>query len=102
MLFIAKPLISIVICVSVVAGCSSLSCGADQRKLSELRPGMTYEETSRIMGCGGKLVSKDGLAPGEYATVEWQGPGSLLFTITHLHFLDRRLQFYTTDERGGF
>lgn len=98
----ARRLITMAICTSVVTGCSSLSCGADQRKLSELRPGMTYEETSRIMGCAGKLVSKDGLMPGEHATVEWQGPDSLLFTVTHLHYFDRKLQFYTTDKRGGF
>ena len=39
------------LCVTASTGCSSFTCGANQRKLAELREGMNYEEVSRIMGC---------------------------------------------------
>jgi hypothetical protein len=84
-------------------GCSALSCGADQQKLAKLKPGMTYEDTSHLMGCAGRLVSVHGLEEaGEYATIEWDGPDSLLFTRTQVVFFDRKLYSYTTNKRGGF
>ena len=90
------------LCATLAAGCSSLSCGADPQKLASLRSGMSYAEVSRLMGCSGRLVRGDGFAPGEYATVDWDGPDSLLFTRTHVIFLGDRLQSYMTDPRGGF
>ena len=88
--------------IAATAGCSSLSCGADQRKLAQLREGMSYEEVSRIMGCGGTSIGEHGLEPGKYATIEWAGPDSLLFTRTHVLFYDRRLFSVMTYPRGGF
>jgi hypothetical protein len=88
--------------LAATAGCSSLSCGADQRKLAELREGMSYEDVSRIMGCSGTRISEHGLDPGEYATIEWAGPDSLLFSRTHVLFFDRRLFSVMTYPRGGF
>ena len=97
-----KPLLLAILCATFATGCSSLSCGADQRKLASLRTGMTQDEVSRIMGCSGRLVRGDGVAPGAYATVDWDGPDSLLFTRTHVLFFGDRLQSYATDARGGF
>ena len=97
-----KPLLLTILCATFAAGCSSLSCGADQRKLANLRSGMTHDEVSRLMGCSGRLVRGDGFEPGTYATVDWDGPDSLLFTRTHVLFLGDRLQSYATDARGGF
>ena len=44
----------------------------------------------------------DGVAPGAYATVDWDGPDSLLFTRTHVLFFGDRLLSYATDARGSF
>jgi hypothetical protein len=90
------------LCITASTGCSSLSCGADQRNLAELREGMSYEEVSQIMGCSGERISEHGLEPGEYATIEWAGPDSLLFGRTHAVFFDRRLLSVMTYGRGGF
>lgn len=97
-----RHLLLAILCATLAAGCSSLSCGADRQKLASLRSGMTYDEVSRIMGCSGRLVRGDGFAPGAYATVDWDGPDSLLFTRTHMVFFGDKLHSYATDARGGF
>lgn len=97
-----RHLLLVILCATLASGCSSLSCGADQRKLANLRSGMTYDEVSRIMGCSGRLVRGDRFAPGEYATMDWDGPDSLLFTRTHMVFFGDKLHSYATDARGGF
>jgi hypothetical protein len=84
----------------LVAGCAS-QCGANTAKLAELRRGMSYEETSRIMGCSGTLVSADSPGSGEASTVEWNGPQSI-FMRTQAEFLEDRLLFFTTSSRIGF
>jgi len=98
---IVRPFLAIAM-LAASAGCSSLTCGANQHKLAELREGMSYEDVSRIMGCGGTQVSEHGLEPGEYATMAWDGPDSLLFSRTHAVFFDRKLLSVMTDKRGGF
>lgn len=87
---------------ALLAGCSSMSCGADQQKLAQLHPGMSRDEASAVMGCGGNLVSESGKKPGRFATVEWSGPGSLLFSRTYVVFLDGELYTFSTQKRGGF
>src|SRR5262245_32956144 len=100
MLIRVLPLIALLLCLTT--SCSSLSCGADQYKLAELREGMTYEEVSKLMGCPGNRISEHGLEPDEYATIEWAGPDSLLFSRTHVVFFDRKLTSVMTYARGGF
>ena len=95
-------LIFVLLCLAASAGCSSLSCGADQRKLAQLREGMSYQEVSQLMGCPGENVSKHGLDANEFATMEWAGPDSLLFSRTHVVFYDRKLFSVMTYKRGGF
>ena len=85
-----------------LAGCSSTSCGANEQKLAQLKPGMSHSDASAVMGCSGKLVSESGNAPGKYTTIEWSGPDSLLLSRTYVVFLDDRLYTYTTEKRGGF
>jgi len=84
----------------LLSGCAG-SCGATSDKLAALQRGMSYEETTRIMGCSGSLVSPQGPASDEVSTIEWNGPGSILMA-TQLDFLDNRLLFYTTHARGGW
>jgi hypothetical protein len=84
----------------LVSGCAS-QCGANPEKLALLQRGMSYEETSRIMGCSGALVSADSPDSGEASTVEWNGPQSI-FMRTQIEFLEGRLLFFTTSSRIGF
>jgi hypothetical protein len=88
--------------LAMIAGCSSLSCGADHGKLARLHEGMSYEEVSKLMGCPGTRISKHGLDPDEFSTIEWAGPDSLLFSRTHVVFFDRKLFSVMTYARGGF
>jgi hypothetical protein len=37
-----------------------------------------------------------------YATTQWDGPDSLLFSRTYVIFLDRKLQRYSTVAGAGF
>lgn len=84
----------------LVSGCA-VQCGSNPEKLAALRRGMSYEETTRIMGCPGSLVSTYAPDSGEASTVEWDGPGSVFFMRTQIDFLDGRLLFFTTEPRGG-
>ena len=84
----------------LASGCAG-QCGANPEKLAELRRGMSYEETSKIMGCSGALVSADSPGSGEASTVEWNGPDSI-FMRTQIEFLEGRLLFFTTSSRIGF
>jgi hypothetical protein len=62
---------------------------------------MSYEETTRIMGCSGSLVSPQGPASDEVSTIEWNGPGSILMA-TQLDFLDNvSSSTRHTPEAGG-
>jgi|SRR5579885_1964035 hypothetical protein len=85
-----------------LAACSSMSCGADEQKLAQLKPGLSRADAAALMGCPGKLVGESGSSPGRFSTVEWSGPGSLLFARTYVVFLDDRLYTYSTEKRGGF
>jgi hypothetical protein len=85
---------------ALASGCTG-PCGANTEKLAELRPGMSYEDTSRIMGCPGTLVSDNSPGSGEASTVEWSGPDSI-FMRTQIEFLEGRLLFFTTSSRTGF
>ena len=84
----------------VVSACA-IQCGANPQKLASLQRGMTYEETSRIMGCPGQLVVGQSPASGDYSTVEWNGPESVFFKRTRIAFLDGKLLYYTTENRGA-
>ena len=86
---------------AVLASGRAGQCGANSEKLAELRRGMSYEDTSRIMGCSGALVSADSPDSGEASTVEWTGPDSI-FMRTQIEFLEGRLLFFTTSSRIGF
>jgi cobalt-zinc-cadmium resistance protein CzcA len=61
----------------LMSGCAA-TCGANPDKLAALQRGMSYEETTRIMGCSGSLVSPQGPASGEVSTIEWTGPGTIV------------------------
>jgi hypothetical protein len=91
--------ILVAVCGLLLAGCAA-QCGASAEKLAELRRGMSYEETSRIMGCSGSVVTEYGPETGDYATVEWNGPSSF-FTRTRMDFLYGKLLSYTTEPRGA-
>jgi hypothetical protein len=84
----------------LVSGCAA-TCGANPQKLALLRRGMSYAETSRIMGCPGELVSDQSPLAADYATVEWNGPESIFFKRTQIDFLDGKLLYYTTENRGA-
>jgi|APThiThiocy_cv2_1041547.scaffolds.fasta_scaffold48354_2 hypothetical protein len=77
-----------------------MSCSATDQKLSQLQRGMSYDETSHVMGCRGSVVSEFTPTTGDYATVEYDGPNSL-FTRTRLDFLQGKFQYYTTGSRAG-
>lgn len=85
-----------------LAGCSAISCGANDEKLAKLKPGMSREEASGLMGCSGKLVSENNKSPGKFSTIEWSGPDSLLMSRTYVVFLDDRVYTYSVERRGGF
>ncbi len=84
----------------LAAGCAS-SCASTPEKLSQLRRGMTYDETVRTMGCAGEPASQAKVASGEFATVEWNGPGSPVSARTQMDFQDGRLLSFTTGRRYG-
>jgi hypothetical protein len=84
----------------LASGCAG-QCGANTAKLAELQRGMSYQDTSRIMGCSGALVSANAPGSGEASTVEWDGPDSI-FMRTQIEFLEGRLLFFTTSSRIGF
>ena len=81
----------------LLPGCAA-SCRATPEKLSALRRGMSYAETAQVMGCEGKVVSPQGPAVAEEATVQWIGPGPRFATRTQLDFQGDRLLYYTTDD----
>jgi hypothetical protein len=84
----------------LTSGCA-IQCGANSERLAALRRGMSYEETARIMGCDGQVISQHGPTSGEASTVEWDGPDSVFFTRTQIDFLGGKLLSYTTGQRGG-
>lgn len=79
----------------------AVACQANAEKLASLRRGMSYDETAQVMGCLGKVVTQSSPDSGDYAIVEWDGPGSMLFTRTRIGFLDGKLLSFTTDKRGA-
>src|ERR1700739_1076868 len=82
----------------LVSGCGGAR-GATSDKLAALQRGMSYEETSAIMGCPAQTIARhqdDGVK-----TMEWTGPGSIV-TATDLDFRDDRLLYYTTRSKSGF
>jgi hypothetical protein len=81
-------------------GCA-LNCGATTDKLANLRRGMNYDEVKQVMGCAGMAVTEYGPATADYASVEWNGPESMVFSRTRLDFLDGKLLSYTTERRGA-
>jgi hypothetical protein len=95
-----RSLASVLLMVSG-SGCA-MQCGATPEKLAKLQRGMSYEETSGIMGCPGTTVSEFGSTAGDYSTVEWNGPDSALFIRTRIDFLDGKLLSYTTETRGAW
>jgi hypothetical protein len=63
----------------LVSGCAA-TCGANPQKLASLQRGMTYAETSRVMGCPGQLVSEYSPLSGDFAT--WNGTGPVRYSST--------------------
>jgi hypothetical protein len=86
--------------VTLVSGCAA-TCSATPQRLATLRRGMTYAETSQIMGCPGAVVTANSPADSTFAIVEWNGPDSPLFTRTQIDFQDGKLLSYTTGRRGA-
>jgi hypothetical protein len=85
----------------LLSGCAD-TCGATLAKLATLQRGMSYDETSRIMGCYGRSVSPRGSTKADVSVLEWNGPGSILLVATQVDFIDDRLLYYTTYSRTGF
>jgi hypothetical protein len=83
-----------------LSGCAT-ACTANVDKLASLQRGMSYQEATRIMGCPGRPVAREGSDPG-VQSIEWEGPGPNLFMSTELDFLDDKLLYYTTRSRSGF
>ena len=84
----------------LTSGCAT-QCGANSEKLAALQRGVSYGETSKIMGCPGALVSAASPDSGEASTVEWDGPQSI-FMRTQIEFLEGRLLFFTTSSKTGW
>jgi hypothetical protein len=78
----------------------ALTCNATPDKLAHLRRDMSYAEATQVMGCPGSIVTRYGPDTGDYATVEWTGPGTL-FERTRIDFLNGRLLSYITESRGA-
>ena len=91
----------LLVAASLASGCA-IQCGATPERLAALRRGMSYDETAKIMGCPGTVVSSQSPSSGEYATVEWDGPVLPLSKRTQVDFLEGRLLSYTTEQRGGW
>lgn len=96
-----------VVCLMTVSsffllpGCAD-SCDATPDKLSALRRGMTYAETAQVMGCAGKVVSRQGPKTAELSTVQWPGPGPAFTTRTQIDFREGRLLSFTADDVHWF
>lgn len=82
-----------------LSGCA-MSCGASEQKLMALRPGMTYAETTQVMGCPGAAVTQSP-ASADFATYEWDGPKDPFFTRTRMLFQDGRLLSFVSRKRGA-
>jgi hypothetical protein len=80
-------------------GCAG-GCWASGEKLGALKRGMTYAETSEIMGCSGSLVTASAPDSGGFSIVEWDGPQVLSYR-TRIEFEAGRLLSYTTERRGA-
>ena len=91
---------ALVLAATLRAGCAG-TCRATDDRLAALRRDMTYEQTVQVMGCAGRLTTADAPSSGGFATVEWDGPRSYLFTGTQADFLDGKLISYTVGQRGG-
>jgi hypothetical protein len=85
----------------VVQGGCAVSCGATPDRLAALRRGMSYDEASAVMGCPGTLLTAHDVGSGAFATVEWNGPDSRLFSRTQIDFVDGKLLSYSTGRRGA-
>jgi len=99
MKWVVVPFGLVLASLSLASGCA-LTCSANDRNLSELRRGMSYDEASRVMGCQGSVASEYTPTTGDYAIVEYNGPYSL-FMRTRLDFLQGRLLYFTTEPRGA-
>jgi hypothetical protein len=84
----------------LLPGCAD-SCDATPDKLSALRRGMTYAETAQVMGCAGKVVSRQGPETAGLSTVQWHGPGPAFATRTQIDFREGRLLSFTADDVHG-
>lgn len=87
--------------LGLLSGCALFGATSEQR-LTQLHRGMTYPEAARVMGSPGHLVSQATPQSGDFATVEWNGPGAYFVKRTQLDFLDGKLLSYTIDNRGDF
>jgi hypothetical protein len=83
------------------SGCAS-QCEATPDRLAALRRGMSYDETTQVMGCPGKVVSAQAPGSSGFATVEWDGPDERVGKRTQLDFQDGKLLSFTTERRGGW
>lgn len=92
--------VAVVMLLGALSGCAS-GCGASPEKLAALRRGMSYDETTRIMGCQASVVAGGVPTGAGYSIVEWDGPSSRIFDRTRIDFLDGKLLSYSTELRGA-
>ncbi len=88
-----------VLALAFTGGCAG-GCWASAEKLGALKRGMTYAETSEIMGCPGSVVTAAAPDSGDFAIVEWDGPRVLSYH-TRMEFEAGKLLSYTTERRGA-
>ena len=85
----------------LLAASNAQACSATTDKLQALRRGMTYEQATEVMGCGGAQISAASPQSGDYATVEWSGSELPGITRTQIDFLNGQLLSFTTGRRAG-
>jgi hypothetical protein len=86
--------------LGMASGCSS-SCFATTAKLAALERGMSYQDSTRIMGCPGSPVDATSSMDEGVLRFVWYGPDSV-FMETELDFQDGRLLYYVTWSPTGF
>ena len=96
----AASMLALLASASALSGCA-VGCGATSDRLASLRRGMSYDEAATIMGCPGSLMTENSPASGAFATVEWSGPDSRVFSWTQIDFLDGKLLSYSTGRRSA-
>jgi hypothetical protein len=75
---------------AAVANVAKEHCGASLSEFYDLRPGMTYSEVRKVIGCEGEVISQVELAGVNTVMVGWDGVGSFGANM-HVMFQDNRM-----------